>query len=173
MTLHWGGKSLSSRFIWRKVWAGVRCNFPCARLNESYVIEELSLSRNRKWNFTRIGRMTKTRWLSIIPARRRSYQPGCHNTKKVLTTTFLGRTKMSRTSLKSSRYWKLKFSVSAGWAKRWPNYSSLKNYFFCSTDGLSCASRGIDNLSVSQLHMPYVYGKLSISWAEICIFQHN
>ena len=44
---------------------------------------------------------------------------------------------------------------------------------FRSTEHLSCASRGIDSFSLAQLHEPYSIEKLSISWAEICIFQQD
>ena len=104
-----------SRFNWRKVWTGVKCNFSSARLHDRYVVGKLSISRVQKWNFTRIRRKTKKLWLSIIPARR---QRPVTTHKKVWTSTYLHCTWTSRTSLESSRSRKLKYAVSAGWAKR-------------------------------------------------------
>ena len=55
-------------------------------------------------------------------------------------------------------------ALSIFWRKTWK----------ISLDGaLWCASRGIDNFSLLQLYMPYVNGKLSISWVEVCIFQQD
>ena len=110
-----GGNSLSSRFSWRKVWTGVKCNFSSAQLHNRYVDGKLPISRVRIWNFTRIRRKTKKLWLSIIPARRQ-WPVTTH--KKVWTTTFLHRNWTSRTSLERSRSWKLKPPVSAGLDKR-------------------------------------------------------
>ena len=39
------------------------------------------------------------------------------------------------------------------------------------TERLSCASRGIDDFSLAELHKPYNVGKLLISKAEICNLQ--
>ena len=75
MTLRSGGNSTSSRFICRKVWTGVKCNFPLEHFQKRYIVGKLSISWVRMWNFTRIGPKTKKLWLSIIPALRRSYQP--------------------------------------------------------------------------------------------------
>ena len=110
-----GGNSPSSRFSWRKVWTGVKCNFSSAQLHDRYVDGKLPISRVRIWNFTRIRRKTKKLWLSIIPARRQ-WPVTTH--KKVWTTTYLYCNWTSHTSLESSRSWKLKYAVSAGWAKR-------------------------------------------------------
>ena len=110
-----GGNSASSRFSWRKVWAGVKCNFSSAQLHDRYVNGKLPISRVRMWNFTRIQRKTKKWWLSIIPARRQ-WPATTH--KKVWTTTYLRRNWTSHTSLESSRSQKLKYAVSVGWAKR-------------------------------------------------------
>ena len=71
-----GGNSPSSRFNWRKVWTGVKCNFSSAYRHNQYVVGKLSISRVRMWNFTRIGPKTKKLWLLIIPARRLSEQLG-------------------------------------------------------------------------------------------------
>ena len=77
-----GGNSPSSRFNWRKVWTGMKCNFSLAQLHDRYVIRKLPISRVRMWNFTRKGRNTKKLWLSIIPTLRRSYQPRLGQHKK-------------------------------------------------------------------------------------------
>ena len=54
-----GGNSPSSRFSWRKVWTGVKCNFSSAQLHDRYADGKLPISRVRMWNFTRIRRNTK------------------------------------------------------------------------------------------------------------------
>ena len=110
-----GGNSPLSRFSWRKVWTGVKCNFSSAELHDQYVNGKLPISWVWMWNFTRIRRKTKKLWLSIIPARRQ-WPATTH--KKVWTTTYLRRNWTSRTSLESSQSQKLKYAVSAGWAKR-------------------------------------------------------
>ena len=110
-----GGNSASSRFNWRKVWTGVKCNFTSVQLHDRYVDGKLPISQVRMWNFTRIRRKTKKLWLSIIPARR---QWPVTNHKKVWTTTYRYHNWTSHTSLESSRSRKLKYAVSAGWAKR-------------------------------------------------------
>ena len=114
-----GGNSLSSRFNWRKVWNGVKCNFSWAHLHRRYGDGKLSISGPAwTWNFTRIGRKTKKLRLSIIPAQRRSHQPPLGQPIKVRTATFLGRTWTSHTLFESSRSRKLKYAVSAGLVKR-------------------------------------------------------
>ena len=110
-----GGNSPSSHFSWRKVWTGVKCNFSSAPLHDRYVDGKLPISRVWMWNFTRIRGKTKKLWLSIILARRQ-WPVTTH--KKVWTTTYLHRNWTSRTSLESSQSRKLKYAVSAGWAKR-------------------------------------------------------
>ena len=110
-----GGNSASSRFGWRKVWTGVKCNFSSAYHHDQYVVEKLSISWVWMWNFTRIWRKTKKLWLSIIPAQRQ-WPVTTH--KKVWTTTYLRRNWTSPTSLERSQFRKLKYAVSAGWAKR-------------------------------------------------------
>ena len=110
-----GGNNPSSRFNWRKVWTGVKCNFSLAQLYDRYVVEKLPISRVRMWNFTRKQRKTKKLRLSINPARRQ--WPGTTH-KKVWTTTFLRCNWTGRTSLESSQSRKVKCAVSAGWAKR-------------------------------------------------------
>ena len=71
-TLRSGGISASSRFSWRKVWTGVKCNFSSPHHHVQYIVRTLSIRRVRMWNFTRIGPKTKKLWLSIVPARRPS-----------------------------------------------------------------------------------------------------
>ena len=169
-----GGNSPSSRFNWRKVWTGVKCHFSSAHHHNQYVVGKLVISWVRMWNFTRIGRKTKKLQISIIPAQRQ-WLVTTH--KKVWTTTFLRRNLTSRTSLECSRSHKLKYAVSAGLAK------DKKLYLFkvfawkvqkISLDwALSCTPREIDNFSVLQLLGPYVVGKLSIIWVEICNFQQD
>ena len=110
-----GGNRPSSRFSWRKVWTGVKCNFSSAQVHDRYVDGKLPISRVRMQNFTRIRRKTKKLWLSIIPTWR---QWPVTNHKKVWTATYLHRNWTSCTSLESSRSRKLKHAVSAGWAKR-------------------------------------------------------
>ena len=69
---------------------------------------------------------------------RRSHQPLWANPKMVWTATFLGRTWTSSTLLESSQSRKLKYAVSAGWAKRSKNYSCFFLHEnlekFCSTE---------------------------------------
>ena len=110
-----GGNRPSSCFSWRKVWTGVKCNFSSAQLHDWCVDGKLPISRVRMWNFTRIRRKTKKLWLSIIPARR---QWPATTDKKVWTTTYLHRDWTSRMSLESYQSRKLRYVVSAGWAKR-------------------------------------------------------
>ena len=110
-----GGNSPSSRFSWRKVWTGVKCNFSSAQLHDRYVDGKPPISRVWMWNFTRIQHKTKKLWLSIIPARRQ-WPVTTH--KKVWTTTYLHHNWTSRTSSESSWSRKLKCAISAGWAKR-------------------------------------------------------
>ena len=110
-----GGNSPSSCFNWHKVWTGVKCNFSSAQLHDQNALGKVSISRVRMWNFTRIRRKTKKLWLSIIPAQR-LWSATTH--KEVWTTTYLHRNWTSCMSLESSQSWKLKYAVSAGWAKR-------------------------------------------------------
>ena len=131
-----GGNSPWSRFSWRKVWTGVKCNFSSAQLHDRYVDGKHPISRVRMWNFTRIGRKRKKLWLSINPGRRQ--WPGTTH-KKVWTTTFLRRNSTSSTVLESSRSRKLKYAISARLAKSQKNCSSFKFMQenlekFCSTE---------------------------------------
>ena len=110
-----GGNGASSRFNWRKVWTGVKCNFYSVHHYGQYVVGKLSISQVWMWNFTRIGCKTKKVRLSINLARRQ--WPGTTH-KKVWTTTFLRQNSTSCTSLESSRSRKLQYAVSAGLVKR-------------------------------------------------------
>ena len=72
MTLRSGGIGASSRFSWRKVCTGVKCNFSSPHHHVRKIVGKLSIRRVRMWNFTRIGPKTKKLWLSIVSARRPS-----------------------------------------------------------------------------------------------------
>ena len=67
-TLRSGGIRASSRFSWRKVWNGVKCNFSSPHHHVRKIVGKLSMRRVRMWNFTMIGPKTKKLWLSIVPA---------------------------------------------------------------------------------------------------------
>ena len=56
-------KRASSRFSWRKVWNGVKCNFSSPHHQVRKIVGKLSIRRVRMWNFTRIGPKTK----KVIP----------------------------------------------------------------------------------------------------------
>ena len=71
-TLRSGGIRASSRFSWRKVWNGVKCNFSSLHHHVRKIVGKLSIRRVQIGNFTRIGPKTKKLWLSIFPARRPS-----------------------------------------------------------------------------------------------------
>ena len=81
-------KRASSRFSWRKVWNGVKCNFSSAHHHVRNIVGKLSMSRVRIWNFTRIGPETKKLWLSIVPVQRPSEQPGLGPPKKGVNCNF-------------------------------------------------------------------------------------
>ena len=177
-TLRSGGNSASSRFSWRKVWNSVKCNFSSAHHQDRNIVWKLSIRQVRMWNFTRIGPKTKKLWLSINPARRPLEKPGLETPQKGVNCNFslpefgkpygvrklsisdahvcsfsrIGR-KMTKLQLFQFFGWKLR-KISLDWA-------------------LWCASRGIDNFSLSQLFGQNGNGKLSISWVEICIFQKD
>ena len=110
-----GLNSSSPRSSCHRVWTGVKWNFPSAHQHDRYVVEKLSISQVRMWDFTRIRRKTKKLRPSIIPAQRQWPVP---TNKNVWTTTFLRRNCTSRMSLKSSWSRKLKYAVSPGLAKR-------------------------------------------------------
>ena len=74
-TLSSGWNSGSSRFSWRKVWTGVKCNFSLAQYQVRKIIGKLSIRRVRMWNFTRMGPTTKKLWPLIVPVQRPSEQP--------------------------------------------------------------------------------------------------
>ena len=100
-----------------KVWTGVKCKFSWAHLQGPYVVEKLWISRVRMWNFTRIGRKAKMSQLLKIPARRRSHQPPLGQPQKGVNCNFSW-PRYEKESLKNSQSRKLKYAVSAGWAKR-------------------------------------------------------
>ena len=102
-TLPSGGNSASSRFSWRKVWTGVKWNFPSAHHQVRYAVGKLSIRPARIWNFTRIGPKTKKLLLSIIRHEGRLSCPAWDHPKKVWTTTFLRRNSTSHMMLESSQ----------------------------------------------------------------------
>ena len=65
-------KRSSSRFSWRKVWNGVKCNFSSPHHQVRNIVRKPSIRRVRMWNFTRIVTKTKKLWLSIFPVQRPS-----------------------------------------------------------------------------------------------------
>ena len=81
-TLPSGGNGALSRFNWRKVWNGVKCNFSSAHHHVRKLVQKLSIRRVRMWNFTRIGCKTKKLRLLKNPAWRRSHQPPLGQPKK-------------------------------------------------------------------------------------------
>ena len=87
-TLRGGGIRASSRFSWRKVWTGVKCNFSSPHHHVQNIVGKLLIRRVRMWNFTRIGPKTKKLWLSIVPARRPSEQPGLGPPQKGMNCNF-------------------------------------------------------------------------------------
>ena len=66
----------SSRFSWRKVLNGVKCNFSSSHHQVRNIVGKPSIRRVRMLNFTRIGPKTKKLWLSIVPVQKPSEQPG-------------------------------------------------------------------------------------------------
>ena len=87
-TLRSGGIRASSRFSWRKVWTGVKCNFSSAHYHVRKIVGKLSIRRVRMWNFTMIGPKTKQLWLTIVPARRPSEHTGLGPPQKGVTCNF-------------------------------------------------------------------------------------
>ena len=87
-TLRSGGISASSRFSWRKVWTGVKCNFFSSHQHVRKIVGKLSIRRVRMWNFTRIGPKTKKLWLSIVLVQRLSEQPGLGPPQKGVNCNF-------------------------------------------------------------------------------------
>ena len=176
-TLPSGGNSASSRFSWRKVWNGVKCNLSSAHLHVRTIVGKLSIRRVRMWNFTWIGCKTKKLWLSIILARRPSEQPGLGPPQKRCELPLF-----FAAIQQAVRRWEaldLK-SLNMQFQQDWPKDKKLQLFVFArklrknSRDWtLWRASRGSDHISLSQLYIPYVFGKLSISWAEICIFKQD
>ena len=117
-TLWNGGNSLSTRFNWLKVWTGVKCNFSLPHLHLLYVMEKLSISQVRMWNFTRIRCKIKKLRLSVNPSWRLSEQHGLGQPPKGANYHFPCRTWTSCAWLESSWSRKLKYAVSAWLAKR-------------------------------------------------------
>ena len=87
-TLRSGGIRASSRFSWRKVWTGVKCNFSSPHHHFRNIVRKLSNRRFLIWNFTRIGPKTKKLWLSIVPARRPSEHTGLGQPQKGVNCNF-------------------------------------------------------------------------------------
>ena len=81
-------KRASSRFSWRKVWTGVKCNFSSPHHHVRKIIRKLSIRRVRMWNFTRIGPKTKKLWLSINPAPKLFEKPGLGTPQKGVNCNF-------------------------------------------------------------------------------------
>ena len=100
---------------------GVRCELVWSATSlwrSSTTDTSLEISRLAEFeceNSTGYNVRQKKLWLSIIPARRQ-WPATTH--KNVWTPNYLRRNWTSRTSLESSRSQKLKYAVSAGWAKR-------------------------------------------------------
>ena len=163
-TLQSGGKSASSRFNWHKVWTGVKCNFSWAHFQGWYVVGKLSFSRVQMWNFIRIGPQIKNLWLSIIPALRRSYQPRLGQPPRTCEPYFfLAALGQAIRCSKVLDLGSLNMQFQHDWPKDKQNYSSF-NFFAWELRKISldwalwCASRGIDNFSLPQLHQPYSLG---------------
>ena len=87
-TLRSGGIRASSRFSWRKVWTGVKCNFSSPHHHIRKIVGKPSIRRFRMWNFTRIGPKTKKLWLSIVPVQRPSEQQGLGPPQKGVNCNF-------------------------------------------------------------------------------------
>ena len=83
-----GGISASSRFSWRKVWTGVKCNVSSPHHHVRKIDRKLSIRRVRMWNFTRIGPKTKKLWLSIVLGQRPAEQPGLGPPQKGVNCNF-------------------------------------------------------------------------------------
>ena len=81
-TLSSGGIRASSRFSWRKVWNGVKCNFSSPHHHLWKIVGKISIRRVRMWKFTRIGHKTRKLWLLIVSVQRPSEQPGLGPLKK-------------------------------------------------------------------------------------------
>ena len=117
-TLWSGGNSALSRFSWRNLWTGVKCNVSSAHHHDQTSLESSWLAEFECEISPGYDVRQKKLLLSIIPARRLSDQPGLGTPQKVWTTTFLHRNWTSRTLLESSRSQTLKYAVSAWLAKR-------------------------------------------------------
>ena len=146
------------------MWTGVKCDFSWAHLNRQYGVGKLLIGLSWIWNFTRIGCKTKKLRLSIIPAWRRSHQPPLGQPKKGVNWNFswphldkryvVG--KLSISEAKICRFSRMGQKIQK-------NYSSL-NVLYENIEKISldwavrCASRGIHNFSLAQLHEPYSLG---------------
>ena len=118
-----GGNHPSSRFNWRKVWTGVKCNFSSAQLHEQYIVGNLPISRVRMWNFTQIQRKTRKFWLLIIPARRRSDQPWVGQPpKRCELPLFFARIRQAVRRLKAFQLGRLNMQFQQDWPRD-KNYS--------------------------------------------------
>ena len=120
-----GGNRASSRFNWRKVWTGVKCNFSWEHFQKRYIIRKLLLSQVQTWNFTSIGPKTKKLWLSIIPALRPSEHPGLGPPqKRCELQLFLARIRQAVRRLKALQLGRLVCSFSTI-GQKIKNYSSF------------------------------------------------
>ena len=81
-------KRASSRFSWRKVWNGVKCNFSLPHHQVRKIVGKPLIRRVWMGNFTRIGTKTKKLWLSIVLVQRPSEQPGLGPPQKMWSATF-------------------------------------------------------------------------------------
>ena len=111
-TLPSGGKAL------RHASNGVKCNFCSPHHHVRKIVGKFSIRRVWMWNFAMIRPKTKKLWLSIVPVRRPSEQPGLGPPLKGVNCTFLGQNLTRRTALESYPSRTLKYAVSAGLAKR-------------------------------------------------------
>ena len=149
--------------------SGVQCEFDSQSI--SCFIRRLEL-------ILIICSCSKKLWLTIVPVRRPSEQHGLGPSRRrcELQLFFSGIWQAVR-CLKAHNLGHLNMQFQ----KDCPKDKNLRLFsFFGGKLGkislewaLWCGSREIDNFSLSQLYMPYVNGKLSISWVEICIFQKD
>ena len=165
-TLRSGGNSASSRFNWRKVWSGVKCNFTLAHLPRPYVIGKLSIRRARMWNFSRIGSKTKKLWISIVSARKMSehtrlappqkgvkcnFSSPHHHVRKIVGNLSLSRVRIwnfTRIGLKTKKLW----------------LSIILARTLSEQPGLGPRQKGVNcHFSSPEFDKPHVVGKLSIS----------
>ena len=152
-------------------------NFSKSQLYMPYVHGKLPISWVRMWNFTRIGPKRKKLWLSVSLTRRRSEQPGLGPPQKRCELQLF-----FAAIRQAIHHWKALDlgSLNMQFQDDWPEDKNYSFFNFLSENrnilldwALWCASRGIDNFSKSQLYVPYVNGKLSISWVETCDFHEE